>query len=67
MAQFIEPLVAPKLAFSEAACLPIGNDRAMSTEHDYIEAKAAWLRENPGATPSEVERACREIAERLGL
>ena len=67
MAQFIEPLVAPKLAFSEAVCPPIGNDRAMSTEHDYIEAKTAWLREHPGATPEEVERACQEIAERLGL
>ena len=57
----------PWLASSEASCMEIRNDRAMSTEHAYIEAKAAWLRENPGATPADVESACRAIAERLGL
>lgn len=56
-----------KLGSPDAHQAALGNDQRMSTEHDYIEAKAAWLRENPGATPAEVERACREIAERLGL
>jgi hypothetical protein len=33
----------------------------------YAAAKRAWLAENPGATPEQIERAFQEIARRLGL
>jgi hypothetical protein len=33
----------------------------------YSQQKAAWLRANPGATPEQIEAACRAIAERVGI
>lgn len=33
----------------------------------YKAAKDAWLLANPGATPEQIEAACRAIAERVGL
>lgn len=34
---------------------------------DYEAAKAEWLRLNPEATPEQIQRACRDIAEGMGL
>jgi hypothetical protein len=39
----------------------------MSAYAIYACQKADWLRANPGATPEQIERACRLIAERLEL
>lgn len=33
----------------------------------YSEQKAAWMRQHPGASPEQIEQACRAIAERLGI
>lgn len=33
----------------------------------YAAEKAAWMAAHPGATPEQIETACRLIAERLGV
>ncbi len=36
-----------------------------NTHQQYSAAKAAWLQENPGATPEQIEDESRRLAERL--
>lgn len=39
----------------------------MTVYQRYESDKAAWLRAHPDATPDQIERAMRAIAERLGI
>lgn len=39
----------------------------MNVHHTYAAEKAAWMAAHPGATPEQIETACRQIAERLGV
>lgn len=33
----------------------------------YSQSKADWMAQHPNATPEQIERACQDIAKRLGL
>ena len=41
--------------------------RVHGSWQDYEREKRTWQAENPGATYEQHDRACREIARRLGL
>jgi hypothetical protein len=58
-----QPLPSP---YSWPAYVAVGGE-VMSAYAIYACQKADWLRANPGATPEQIERACRLIAERLEL
>lgn len=51
--------------------LPIALRDALPPEserwQEYERRKAAWMRENPGAWPAEIESTCARFAEELGL
>jgi hypothetical protein len=39
----------------------------MNPYQKYSLAKVEWLKANPGATPEQIEQACKVIAQKLGV